>query len=415
VSAILALSQRRATGTRFAQAARVMRSGNTMSQSLFILGASTRAAAFSALAAGFAPRCGDQFADADLAARCAVAAVDDYPRGLAEIAQRAPDIPWMYTGALENYPDLVAHISSRQLLLGNGADGLRRIRDPFEVHKALARSGVAVPEVRTSPEGLPRDGSWLRKSRHSSGGSGVESWSGVAPCAIAATGTHYYQRRISGTAAAAIYLAAGGDIRLLGATEQILNSRTGHEDAFRYAGSVGPLPLDGRQATALEKIGRTLSTGFGLSGLFGVDFVDDGQEIWPVEVNPRYTASVEILERGLQFSAVGGHVAACRDGLLPATIPMAGRRWHAKRVIFAPRELEISEAFTRDALAQNSGRPDPSTADIPRPGTRIRAGRPVMTVFSHGPSRALVLEELERARHYWESKLLRQPLGSSRK
>ena len=66
---------------------------------LLILGAVARAAAFSALAAGLRPTCGDLFADADLARRCPVTAVTNYPRGMADLAEQgtAP-APWMYTG-----------------------------------------------------------------------------------------------------------------------------------------------------------------------------------------------------------------------------------------------------------------------------------------------------------------------------
>ena len=82
----------------------------------------------------------------------------------------------------------------------------------------------------------------------------------------------------------------------------------------RYAGSLGPLPLDPRRHASLTRIGEVLAREFDLRGLFGVDFIDDGAEPWPIEVNPRYTASIEVLERALSFSAVGWHVAACRVG-----------------------------------------------------------------------------------------------------
>ena len=69
---------------------------------VLIVGASTRAAAFSALRAGLRPRCLDLFADADLAARCPVARLD--PDG--PFDPPACDA-WLYTGSMEARPDLV--------------------------------------------------------------------------------------------------------------------------------------------------------------------------------------------------------------------------------------------------------------------------------------------------------------------
>ena len=53
---------------------------------------------------------------------------------------RGPAGPWMYTGALENHPDLVRALSERRPLWGNDAATLRRARSPLRVARSL--SGV---------------------------------------------------------------------------------------------------------------------------------------------------------------------------------------------------------------------------------------------------------------------------------
>src|SRR5215471_13660301 len=99
---------------------------------LIIVGASTRAAAFSALRAGLKPWCIDLFADADLRAKCPVMQIprQQYPHGLAEmIRQHAPPGPWMYTGGLENYPQVLHEISQDRFLLGAGEITVQQVRD----------------------------------------------------------------------------------------------------------------------------------------------------------------------------------------------------------------------------------------------------------------------------------------------
>src|SRR5436309_1085092 len=95
--------------------------------SVLILGASARAAAFSALRAGLRPWCADLFADADLLTRCPAVRVTakDYVQVFLELASRKQPGPWMYTGGLENRSDLVGKIAERRPLWGNGPQTLR--------------------------------------------------------------------------------------------------------------------------------------------------------------------------------------------------------------------------------------------------------------------------------------------------
>ena len=77
---------------------------------LLIVGASARAAAMSAVRAGFSPWCSDLFADLDLRAfvpevvRCPI---DQYPSAFSKILRSAPEAPWIYTGGIENHPNLI--------------------------------------------------------------------------------------------------------------------------------------------------------------------------------------------------------------------------------------------------------------------------------------------------------------------
>src|SRR5436305_9759061 len=111
-------------------------------QTLVIIGASARAAAYSALRAGFAPLACDLFADVDLKRICAAERVRDYPHGLAPAAAGYPTAPWLYTGGLENHPDLVDEIARDRPLLGVPGEVLRAVRDPFRVAAAMKKHGL---------------------------------------------------------------------------------------------------------------------------------------------------------------------------------------------------------------------------------------------------------------------------------
>jgi predicted ATP-grasp superfamily ATP-dependent carboligase len=379
-----------------------------MSETLLILGASARAAAQSARRVGFTPVCGDLFADLDLRACAKATAVADFPSGLAAVARAAPPGGWMYTGGLENHPALVARIASARPLWGNPATVLRRVRDPFRTTEALRRTGVDVPECYATAEEIlsVSPGSafrgWLRKGRRSSGGKQVEVWrrpnqpAEDQPRGSAARNRgRYFQEWIEGSPCAAVYLAAGGKAILLGVTEQLM-AGSGDAGRFAYAGSVGPLPLAPGLRAAFEKIGQTLARDFGLCGLLGVDAVLADERVWPVEINPRYPASAEVLEWSLATSLVGWHVMACREGKLPPPVEWSERQF-AKRIHYARADVMASQRFVEHAQSRNAGRRWPAVADIPATATRFQAGQPVVTVLVDGANRAEVLERLAAA------------------
>ncbi len=63
----------------------------------------------------------------------------------------------MYTGALENHPELVDQMAWIAPLLGNPGEVLARVRSPWELSKALNMAGFLFPEMCTTSASLPID------------------------------------------------------------------------------------------------------------------------------------------------------------------------------------------------------------------------------------------------------------------
>jgi predicted ATP-grasp superfamily ATP-dependent carboligase len=378
------------------------------SMNVILVGASTRAAACSALRARLRPICADLFADHDLADRCQVSrvAMRDYPEGLIEAVRASPPGAWAYVGAIENHPDVVDTIAAERPLWGNGGAVLRRVRDPFAVAECLARAGLPHPQLRRVGPGAPRAESWLVKPLAGAGGRGIGEYGVLStqqPDLPGRVGdgaadetprpTHFLQERISGVSCAAVFVANGRDCVLLGATRQLVGEPTFHAKPFHYCGSVGPMAISRAAEQRCEAIGATLASEFGLMGLFGVDAILRGDEVWPVEVNPRYTASMEIVEHALQSPLFGWHRDACTSGALPAAEWIRGLREQvagvlAKAVLFAPCDLvapDLAE-YLSPTLADSGAWPLPLIADIPPSDTPIAAGQPILTVFAAQPS-----------------------------
>jgi len=370
---------------------------------LILVGASVRAAAFSALRAGLSPWCVDLYADRDLAARCPARRVapSRYPGGIAALLREAPPGPWMYAGAFENHRLFVRRLRRehpRRSLWGNDAAVLAAVRDPRRVHALLTAAGLPCPAVRPpSAKTLP-PGRWLVKRTSSAAGVGVGPVVTRPPAGPRGRGA-YLQQFVEGESHGAVYAALPGRTHLLGVSRQLLGGRGKSE--FAYAGSVGPV-YPGRGATrTLQRVGAVLAAGAGLRGLFGVDFVLADGVPWPVEVNPRYSGSVEVLEYATGLRALEWHRRAFDPGPPPAP-PRPARDVVGKSIYRASRAF----TFPEDGPWADDLKPDapvdgmPGFADLPRPGESFAAGQPVLTCFARAADVAACVAALQSVRRH---------------
>ncbi|MFN0199790.1 MAG: ATP-grasp domain-containing protein [Planctomycetaceae bacterium] len=373
---------------------------------LLIVGASARACAFSARMAGLVPVCFDQFADADLQAVADVRRVKRYPADLPIMAEEFPGVPWMYTGALENYPAIVAKISETHPLIGNSPDVLHKIRDPILLARWLTESGMNSLAVRPGDDAPPADGSWLIKPRRSAAGIGIHIWNETVCHSIPdrRTDSFYFQEYCSGESHSALFTGDARSARLLGMTRQLVGCHELNAIDFAYSGSIGVIPCEPIIRESIEQLGQLLVERSGMSGLFGCDLIVDERGIWLTEVNPRYTASAEIIERATGQSTICEHLLGCRS-VQPELerLPLFERTSHehlpntknrfskfdepmiyGKAILYSIREFimpDLSELSSPFQSPLETSR-WPAFADIPVPGTRIEQGHPICTLFA---------------------------------
>jgi predicted ATP-grasp superfamily ATP-dependent carboligase len=297
---------------------------------------------------------------------------------------------------------------------------------------------------------LPRDGSWLVKPTASAGGQGIRPL-GSDP--LEASRRCYYQERIAGPSVSALFLGLRDRAELLGVTRQWVG-RPGAE--FAYVGSVAPWPISRPILSRLEAIGEVLTRAFALTGLFGIDAILSDGVPWPVEVNPRYTAAVEVLELALGRSLLAEHRRAydpgapatnnsggpsaravldrlahgkrgqapgLRNSLRDSTAHGAGSqspfssavrnakdnrssRFVAKRIVFASTSCRFPDSYAWEPLGRDRfAFAVPTIADVPHPGTPFEPGDPVLTLFATGTSLEACQRQLQRRQTWWERRL----------
>ena len=344
-----------------------------------VVGASARAAAFSLLRAKRQVVAADLFADADLAQHCRATRITPYPEGFSDWLATLECDGWLYTGALENYPTLIDHLSIARTLYGHTGEVLRRVRNPLELQRVLSLASLHFPETKLANEGQACGNTWLGKTYRGSSGSGVGLNKGAT----------YLQRRVAGVPLSAVFCGS----ELLGVTRQLVGEAWAGAGEFQYCGSIGPWPLSPHCEQQVRQLGEVLCTEFGLTELYGVDLLLEGNKLWTIEVNPRYTAAVEVVERAHGIS------------VFDSTIDWQQNLFVGKVVLFAKAALVLSERLHNRLMQQAGKIAWPEIADIPGAGTEISLGQPILTLFAEAESCEAVAERLQRRVEIFERQL----------
>ncbi len=187
-----------------------------------------------------------------------------------------------------------------------------------------------------------------------------------------------------------LFLGDGRSARLLGMTRQLVGSPWLHAAPFRYCGSIGPVDPGLVQRPCLEKLGYLLASECFLQGLFGVDGVLREGAFCPVEINPRYTASVEVLEYAMAAPMLSWHAHVFQHDCLPP-LPTSfdpASRTIGKAILFARADLHFPAEgpWMAELRSPKPVHELPAFADIPTAGERIETGKPILTFFAAADS-----------------------------
>lgn len=341
---------------------------------LLVIGINVRHIACSAARAGHGVFAVDGYCDLDLQ-RCAL-----------ETALLAQG------GAEETIDSIVERVLPDAVVLGPGleearVEGVRVLNNPPErsalvsdklwLARWLESKGFPFIPTSPSPEGVALPA--VVKPRKGAGGVGCRLVSSKAE--LLRDEGLIFQELIEGRPASVSVISTGDEARALAANEQLIGAAWAGAEGFRYSGNITPLE---QPASGLAEMAEEIVSRLGLVGCNGVDFLLTVEGPVVVEVNSRFQGSLDTVEFSTGMNVFQAHLEAF-DGRLPAR--PRPRLTAGRAIVFASRDLQIDEDLS-----------SPGTADVPRPGSRMKAGDPVLSLLATGKDRAEVLAQLmERA------------------
>ncbi len=409
------------TGTFMSTCSEAISEATGLQKPLIIVGFSARAAAQCAFRAGFQTIAIDHCADRDLLAYCQVYRSLEDARWVEWISECYPGIPMLLAGGMEHRPNAIHACQQHSNRGGCSGTQLVAMRSLGNWQRWALASGLAWPITW-----LPSDGieelktkrlryQWLIKSTQGGGGIGITEWNphdaSFNDESILQNPNLYIQQNRSGEPIGVTMLSSEYGSVVVGVASSLGRSTQSFVPKYTYRGSMGPVALHEDQLARLQQFAAMVASETGFVGLWQADFLLDNSELTLLEINPRWSASMEILDATYDVRLVALHCQCSTRSItfegwselenkFSKHVLMPSKKSMGKIIMYAKETLLVdeqqSDAWWLDRWQEGSNSSRVHFADIPRTGTEIEAGHPILTCIATGNSLENVRHQLKK-------------------
>ena len=193
-----------------------------------------------------------------------------------------------------------------------------------------------------------------------------------------------------GTAVSLSFFADGKNVIPLGYSKPVTTSQSNLP--FVFCGLDGPIELNGSVDQEALRLSKLIVQKFKLKGFNGIDFLVSDNVVYVLDLNPRITASFEILQDSYSFCFFEKHIHLTRDiqgnTFIPENFPaMKKKIISGFRIIYAQSDFYMNE-YCQESLFNNK-----FLINIPNRKYFFKKYEPVCSVFLRSNS----ILELQRA------------------
>lgn len=345
---------------------------------VLVAGFATRHVACSAKNAGYEVHAIDAFCDQDLHWNTKSCRLFEDLESLPGLIEKSckdiePDILVVTSGAEE--------ITSSKKISGNPRETAGKFSDKKRIQEFFEENSVNVPAILAADE-------YPAMLKPCKGAGGWRNTIVNSPeeendfCTLWPETPYIRQEVIGGLPCSVSCIAAAGKAKAIAANLQYLRGGS-DEKAYGFAGAATPLAAE-RKDELMREAERIASLS-GCTGSIGIDFILAEEGTYAIEINPRFQATLDIIEMSTGFSIFEAHINACK-GLLPEFTPKA-KKTVARRIIFADRDIKVLDDLKKFY---------PRVADIPWKNDEIKEGGAIISVYGEGSTLAEAESSLDK-------------------
>jgi uncharacterized protein len=327
------------------------------------------------------------------------------------LASRIEDSPILFTGGMELQTSAIDQLASEANRPDLSYHSIHKLRDRANWAKWARRSNLIWPTTYPFPLSCPfpmSSGkvdlvtSWLVKSTHSVGGSHVCDWNEQDQgCPLDSNAANVYlQEKVQGKSVGVSFLSSEHGSIVVGVAKGAYDKEQSFMPRYAYRGSFGPIPIDSERVSKLLDFACNVWIDTGVRGLWQADFILTKDSLALIEINPRWSASMELLDWAFHVELVALHANCVRNAMsaldwrivrqqLQILVAECPSQPIGKMIVYAEQALWVSQSKS-DAWSERQWRGQSLEdfaqhgyflADIPVPGTWIEPQQPVLTAY----------------------------------
>ncbi|XZE18231.1 ATP-grasp domain-containing protein [Pirellulaceae bacterium SH449] len=187
---------------------------------------------------------------------------------------------------------------------------------------------------------------WLWKNLRSGGGLGISFLDSKDMADLDRLKTRHVskpgilQEYVSGKPLGISFLSSNHGTLILGIAESVPHEPHIWSD-FIYRGSIAPVPMPDWFRVPIRNFASAVARDTNWRGIWQADFLLAGNKLYLLEINPRWTASMELISYGYDLSLVTWHISCAQ---------LEKSEWHRIHTSMERAQKEQFSKFRKDIL-----------------------------------------------------------------
>ncbi|TFF88836.1 MAG: ATP-grasp domain-containing protein [Promethearchaeota archaeon] len=315
-----------------------------------------------------------------------------------EMVKKHPEISKIYIGSgLDDRPDLWEKISNIREIIGNDFACIKKVRNRFKIYQILENCEIKAPrtavitrekELKKFCEkvGFPVV---IRSNISSGGGRGIFKINDGEEIKNIWRSLGYNkkindiiaQEFISGLDISVTSLNYKNNVHIISVNEQLIGTKEVEAPyPFAYCGNIIPANLSKNLIKKVKTFSKQLLKRLDLRGINGMDLKINENDLYFMEINPRFPGTIEIIEMLTGYNIMDLHNKAYNGKIIPITLPEG--KVGIKLIPYSKKRMIMKK------LARK-----PYYYDIPMERETIEKEDPILTIQIIGTNRKNIIKK----------------------